>query len=120
MMLIEIFIKNELKPGDPIPKETELDEAMGVSRTVIRESLNRLKTIDIIDSKKHKGTVIKSPSLFNVFQKSVIPNILSDATLRDIFELRLIIEVGLADFICQRVTPADIKSLIEIVPKYLI
>jgi len=115
MMLIEIFIKNELKPGDPIPKETELAEAMGVSRTVIRESLNRLKTLDIIESKKHKGTVIKSPSLFNVFQKSVIPNILSDATLRDIFELRLIIEVGLADFICRRVTPADIKSLIEIV-----
>ncbi len=115
MRLIEIFIKNKLKPGDPIPKETELAKAMGVSRTVIRESFNRLKTIDLIESKKHKGTVIKSPSLFNIFQKTMIPNLMSDTTLRDIFELRLIIEIGLADFICQRITPADIKFLIEIV-----
>ncbi|MCJ7448981.1 MAG: GntR family transcriptional regulator [Bacteroidales bacterium] len=115
MKLIEIFIKKELKPGDPIPKETELAEAMGVSRTVIRESLTRLKTIDIIEAKKHKGTVIKSPSLIKTLEKSLIPNILDDATLRDIFELRLVIEVGMADFIVQHVTPSDIKNLNEIV-----
>lgn len=115
MKLIEIFIRKELKPGDPIPKETELAEAMGVSRTVIRESLTRLKTIDIIESKKHKGTVIKSPSLFGILQKSMIPNILDDTTLRDIFELRLIIEVGMADFVINRVTPEDIRKLEKIV-----
>lgn len=113
--LLEIFIRKELKPGDPIPKETELAEAMGVSRTVIREALTRLKTIDIIESKKHKGTVIKSPSLFNILQKSMIPNILDDSTLRDLFELRLIIEVGMADFVFHRVTSEDIKKLEKIV-----
>jgi GntR family transcriptional regulator, transcriptional repressor for pyruvate dehydrogenase complex len=113
--LIEIFIKKELKPGDTIPKETELAEAMGVSRTVIRESLTRLKTIDIIESKKHKGTIIKSPSLFSILQKSMIPNILDERTLRDIFELRLIIEVGMADFVFQRITADDIRKLEKIV-----
>lgn len=115
LKLIEIFIRKELKPGDPIPKETELAEAMGVSRTVIRESLTRLKTIDIIESKKHKGTVIKSPSLFSIIQKSMIPNILDDTTLRDIFELRLIIEVGMADFVVKRITDEDIRKLEKIV-----
>jgi GntR family transcriptional regulator, transcriptional repressor for pyruvate dehydrogenase complex len=114
MKLIEIFIKRELKPGDLIPKETELAEAMGVSRTVIRESLNRLKTIDIIESKKHMGTMIKSPKLFNILHKSMIPNILDTETLRDIFELRLVIEIGLADFIFQHITPEDIEYLIDI------
>ena len=113
--LIEIFIRKELKPGDPIPKETELAEAMGVSRTVIREALTRLKTIDIIESKKHKGTVIKSPSLFSILQKSMIPNILDDSTLRDIFELRLIIEVGMADFVIRRISPDDFHKLEKIV-----
>jgi GntR family transcriptional regulator, transcriptional repressor for pyruvate dehydrogenase complex len=113
--LIEVLIKKGLKPGDSIPKEIELAEAMGVSRTVIRESLNRLKTLDIIETKKHKGSVIKSPSLFSILQKSMIPNILGNATLIDIFELRLVIEVGLADFIIQRATPTDIKSLTKIV-----
>lgn len=113
--LIEIFIRKELKPGDPIPKETELAEAMGVSRTVIREALTRLKTIDIIESKKHKGTVIKSPSLFSILQKSMIPNILDHTTLKDIFELRLIIEIGMADFVFNRITPDDIRKLEKIV-----
>lgn len=115
MKLAEIFISKDLKPGDPIPKEVELAEAMGVSRTVIRESLTRLKTIDIIESKKHKGTVIKSPNIFSILQKSMIPNILDDRTLKDIFELRLVIEIGLADFIFRRITPAHIKELDQIV-----
>ncbi len=57
--LIEVFLNKELKPGDSIPKETELSAFMGVSRTVIRESLNRLKTMGLIELKKHKGTIIK-------------------------------------------------------------
>lgn len=114
-MLIEVFIKKGLKPGDSIPKEIELVEAMGVSRTVIRESLNRLRALDLIESKKHMGTIIKSPELFSILQKSMIPNILGNATLIEIFELRLVIEVGLADFIIQRATPADINNLSKIV-----
>jgi GntR family transcriptional repressor for pyruvate dehydrogenase complex len=115
--LLEIFIKKELKPGDLIPKEVELAEAMGVSRTVIRESLNRLKTIDIIESKKHKGTVIKSPDLFAILHKSMIPNILDNKTLKDLFELRLIIDVGLSDFIFQKITPEDIRKLEKLIAK---
>ena len=37
--LIEVFVHKELRSGDSIPKETELASFMGVSRTVIRESL---------------------------------------------------------------------------------
>jgi DNA-binding FadR family transcriptional regulator len=115
--LLSIFLRKELKPGDPIPKEVELAEAMGVSRTVIRESLNRLKTIDIIESRKHRGTVIKSPDLFAILNKSMIPNILDSNTLRDLFELRLIIDVGLADFVVRKATPEDIRKLEKLIEK---
>ncbi|MBN2633509.1 MAG: FadR family transcriptional regulator [Bacteroidales bacterium] len=115
--LIEIFIKKDLKPGDSIPKETELAEAMGVSRTVIRESLTRLKAMDIIEAKKHKGTVIKSPDFFAVLQKSMIPNILDENTLKNLFELRLVLEIGMADLLVSRVTPDDIKNLEKIIEK---
>ena len=57
MQLLEIFINKGLKTGDKIPKELELASAMGVSRTVIRESLTRLKAMGLVDSIKHKGTV---------------------------------------------------------------
>jgi DNA-binding FadR family transcriptional regulator len=93
MNLLNFFEINNLKPGDLIPKEMELSNAMGVSRTVIRESMNRLKTMGIIESIKHKGTIIKSPDFSVLLQKSMIPRILDNSTLKDIFELRLVIEI---------------------------
>jgi DNA-binding FadR family transcriptional regulator len=115
MNLIDFFMKKKLIPGDVIPREMELAQAMGVSRTVIRESLNRLKTMGLIESIKHKGTLIKSPDLPGILQKSMIPNILDQQSLKDAFELRLVLEVGMTDLIVKRATDKDIEELSEIV-----
>jgi GntR family transcriptional regulator, transcriptional repressor for pyruvate dehydrogenase complex len=113
--LIDLFIRKKLNPGDLIPKEVELASSLRVSRTVIRETLNRLKTMGLIESIKHKGTVIKSPDLSEILQKTLIPNILDQSTLKDIFEMRLVIEVGMADLVVQRATKEDITALYEII-----
>lgn len=113
--LLHYFEIKELCPGDLIPKEIELSKAMGVSRTVIRESLTRLKTIGIIESIKHKGTIIKSPDFSAILKKSMIPSILNNTTLKDIFELRLILEIGMADSIINHITEKDIYELTRIV-----
>ncbi len=113
--LIDLLISEKLNPGDQIPKELELTEMLGVSRTVIREALNRLKTIGLIESTKRKGSTVKSPDLLFLLKKSLIPNILDQATLKDIFELRLVIEIGMSDLIYNRATPEDIAELEEIV-----
>lgn len=115
MNLIDFFIKKELQPGDLIPKEIELASAMGVSRTVVRESLTRLKTMGIIESKKHKGAVIKSPDLSALLQKSMIPRMLDNSTLKDVFELRLVLEIGMADLIFHHINADNIKELEQIV-----
>ncbi|WP_167616039.1 FadR/GntR family transcriptional regulator [Maribellus sediminis] len=115
MQLLEIFINKGLKTGDTIPKELELASAMGVSRTVIRESLTRLKAMGLVDSIKHKGTVLTSPNLAQILQKSMIPKVLDDETLRNIFEIRLILEIGMADSIFQHITDDDIAELENIV-----
>ena len=50
--LVELLQQSKLKVGDSIPKELELAEALGVSRTVIREALTRLKIMGLIETKK--------------------------------------------------------------------
>jgi len=115
MTLIDLLISKQLNPGDMIPKELDLVEMLGVSRSVVRESLNRLKTMGLIESVKHRGTVIKSPNLLKLIKKSLIPNILDSDTLQDIFELRLVLEIGMSDLIFQRITAEDIDELYEIV-----
>ncbi|KIC91868.1 FadR/GntR family transcriptional regulator [Flavihumibacter sp. ZG627] len=113
--LVQLLQDRKLKVGDAIPKEIELAEKLGVSRTVIREALLRLRVMGLIESKKKKGSVITSPDLFGVMSKSMNPHILDQDTLKEMFELRLVLEIGMADFIFQRITPADIAELRKIV-----
>ena len=113
--LVELLQNRKLKVGDVIPKEIELVETLGVSRTVIREALARLRTMGLIESKKKKGSVITSPDIFGIMSKSMNPHILDQETLKEIFEIRLVLEIGMADFIFQKITKEDIKELKEIV-----
>ena len=62
--LVDLLNQRKLKVGDSIPKELELTELLGVSRTVVREALLRLRMMGLIESKKKKGAVITSPDLF--------------------------------------------------------
>jgi GntR family transcriptional repressor for pyruvate dehydrogenase complex len=113
--LLELLKKENLKSGDPIPKENDLCEAMGVSRTVIREALTRLKTIGLIESKKNKGMILTEPDLLIGLDKLLQPDILSEKTLQDMFEMRLVLEMGIAELIFARIQPKDIADLKAIV-----
>lgn len=113
--LVGLLQQQKLKVGDSIPKEIELAEALGVSRTVIREALLRLRMMGLIESKKKKGSVITSPDIFGNLSKSMNPHILDPGTLKEVFEIRLVLEIGMADFLFHRITKADIKELKQIV-----
>ncbi|MBJ6367808.1 FadR/GntR family transcriptional regulator [Snuella sedimenti] len=117
MRLKEYFKENNLKIGDSIPKELEFAEALGVSRTVIREALLRLRTIGVIESKKRKGMVLTQPDIIQNFEKAIEYNLLGEQTLTDIFELRLILEMGMADLLFARKTKEDLEELDKIVTK---
>ena len=71
----------------------------------------------LIESKKKKGAVITSPDLFGFMSKSMNPDILDQETLKGIFEIRLALEIGMADFLFHRVTKEDIEEPKEIVKK---
>jgi len=113
--LVELLLERKLSVGDVIPKEIELAEALGVSRTVIREALTRLKMMGLIEAKKKKGSVITSPDLFGMMSKSMNPYILDQETLKEIFEIRLVLEIGMADLLFHRITSEDIHELKKIV-----
>ncbi len=113
--LVRLLQERKLKVGDSIPKEIELSQSLGVSRTVVREALLRLRMMGLIESKKKKGAVITSPDLFAILGKSMNPHVLDQETLKEIFELRLVLEVGMADFLFKRMTKEDLADLRRIV-----
>lgn len=113
--LVSLLKQKKLKVGDVIPTEIELSKSLGVSRTVVREALLRLRLMGLIESRKKKGSVITSPDIFGILSKSMNPHILDEDTLMDIFEIRLVLEVGMADSLFRKITPEDIAELKVIV-----
>ncbi len=113
--LLAFFKDNNLKPGDAIPKELEFAESLGVSRTVVREALLRLRTLGLVESKKHRGMILKQPDIINNFERILDPTLLGEDTLKQLFELRLILEMGMADFLFENRDQKDLDELEEIV-----
>ncbi len=115
MKLIDLFINKGFKVGDALPKEIELSETLGVSRTVVREAMLRLRMVGLVESKKHRGAILTNPDLLSPLKKSLHPSILAEKTLQDIFEMRLVLEVGMADLLFDKITDQDIEDLEKIV-----
>jgi len=115
MDLLDFFREKQFQVGDVIPKEVELAVQLGVSRTVLREALLRLRMRGMVETKKKRGTVITNPDLLGLLEKTLYPGILDNGTLRDVFELRMVLEIGMGDLIFERVTQADIDELYAIV-----
>ncbi|RPI98323.1 MAG: FadR family transcriptional regulator [Desulfobacteraceae bacterium] len=81
-------------PGSKIPSEHELSRTMGVSRVSIREGIQHLVSLGILETRHGEGTFVRELS-GEIYFNSLIPLIALDET--DIFhvlEYRRIIEKG--------------------------
>lgn len=117
LKLREYFKKKAFKPGDLLPKELEIAASLGVSRNIVREALSRLKVLGLIDTKKKRGMILAEPDILGSFEKVLDPLIMPDSILYDIFGLRLVLEMGLADMLFMYKTEQDIQELEKIVAK---
>lgn len=117
--LREYFEKSAFRPGDPLPNETEIAEKMQVSRNVVREALSRLRMLGMIEARPRRGMVMAKPDILGGIERVLNPYILGKNTLKDIFELRLLLEMGIAELLFERKTDTDIQELERIVKKQL-
>lgn len=115
--LREYILKRGVQPGDAIPKETEIAQTLGVSRNVVREALSRLRMLGMIESKKKRGMILTQPDVMKGLERILHPTILDINVRKELFELRLVLEVGLGDLLFRRKTAAQLATLDTIVER---
>jgi GntR family transcriptional repressor for pyruvate dehydrogenase complex len=115
--LLDYIVKRAIKAGDSIPKETELAQGLGVSRNVVREALSRLRMLGLIESRKKRGMILTQPDVMKGLERILHPTILDTEVRKELFELRLVLEVGLGDLLFQRKTEDQLKKLSAIVER---
>jgi GntR family transcriptional repressor for pyruvate dehydrogenase complex len=104
----ERIATGELSPGQLLPAEAALASHYGVSSRVIREALGALAARGLVEVRAGKGTVVRgvdSSALRDFFDVAL----LADArALWDLFELRKLVEVQVAELAARRATAGDI------------
>lgn len=102
-------------PGALLPRETELTASYGVSRTSIREAMKVLAAKGLIEIRQKIGTRVRDRDLWNVFDTDVLTwqheQGLSEAVMRNLIELRQIIEPATARLASARATMADLRRI---------
>ncbi len=107
---IKDIIRNEnLKPGDRLYSEKQLSERLEVSRSSIREALRMLEVSGIIKVYQGKGVFINDQdTMVHPVQDWVVENAES---LKEHFEVRLLIEPHAASVAAQRASSKDLEIL---------
>lgn len=103
----------EFRPGDRLPTEKRLVEQYGVSRAVVREAIARLKADGFVDTRQGAGAFVAAkPGLanFRIAQPEGGGRI-AQADLVHIFELRSVIEAGMAELAAKRRDAGDLAAL---------
>jgi GntR family transcriptional regulator, transcriptional repressor for pyruvate dehydrogenase complex len=112
--LHQLVDEGKLKVGDRLPAERELAETFRVSRSSVREAIKTLEREGLVVTKPGSGTFISAVDVESLV--APLASLLSRGkdALIDLFEMRRLVEPGIAALAAERATPADILRLKEI------
>ena len=102
--------KGEFKPGDQLPTESQITQAFGVSRTVVREAMSRLQAAELVETRHGIGTFVREGAGRAPFRIDPVES----ATLSEliaILELRISLEAETAALAAERRSAADLAAM---------
>lgn len=71
-MLATAILRGDYAPGALLPREAELMENFGVSRTVLREALRTLTSKGLVESRPKVGTKVRRRSAWNLLDADLL------------------------------------------------
>lgn len=113
------ILGGELRAGEKLPSERELVEALGVSRTSVREALRILEALGIIDA--HTGSGRDAGSVVTGRSTAALGNLLrlhmavTQIDLADLVEIRCQLEQNAAASAATHATGEEIAHLRELI-----
>ncbi|MGL5440438.1 MAG: FadR/GntR family transcriptional regulator [Filifactoraceae bacterium] len=93
--IINGILTNKFLPGEKIPTEQELANAMGVSRNSVREAVKTLISYGILEIKRPEGTYVCKGFVPAMINPSLYGLIIGSSSSRDIIMLRKMVDIGI-------------------------
>jgi DNA-binding FadR family transcriptional regulator len=109
--ILRMASSGQIQPGEKLPSDRELAEAMGVSRPTVREALLALQLLGVVEVRAGDGAYVVhggSPARFG--RDIALP---ADFSVEpsEVIEARIAIEPTIARLSASRITPQGVESL---------
>jgi DNA-binding FadR family transcriptional regulator len=108
------ILEHDLKPGDPLPPETELAQQLDVSRNSVREAVKALEALGILETRQGTGLFVRHFSFDPILDNLAYGMLFDLKHLNDVMEVRCQLELGMVEKVVQKVTPDQVQRLREI------
>lgn len=100
------------KPGDRLPTQDELIAIFGVSRTPIREAMQSLSTLGVVEISARRGAVVRALPVESVIDMAVLSGSMDPAgSIDDVFVFRHEIEGATAELASLNATDEQLGLL---------
>ncbi|MBX3023615.1 FadR family transcriptional regulator [bacterium] len=108
--------RGELRPGNPLPNESELLAHFRVARPTVREALRILEAERLVEIARgaHGGARVREPDIRAASGHCALLLQLRGATIADVYEVRLMLEPAAARLAAER-APGDAARQLEAV-----
>lgn len=111
--LLNMLASGEYPEGSKLPSETQLCEALGVSRNTVRTAMSKLIALGVVDNQQGFGNCVRSLNV-GMYANSILPCMLANASdLVLATEFRIGVESMAARLAAMRATDEDIEQLHE-------
>lgn len=107
----QMIVDGRLKPGDRLPPERVLCDALQVSRPTLREAMGSLIAMNILTAQPGSGTFVSSLSTEELLEPMQFVLALSHSNLDQLFEVRCALEPEAASLAAGRAEPDDVYAI---------
>jgi GntR family transcriptional regulator, transcriptional repressor for pyruvate dehydrogenase complex len=113
--ILDRILRNGLKPGARLPPEAEMRQQLGVGRGTVREALRLLEAQGLITvrSGPQGGPVVEELDIEHMTRLLLLLLIFWEATLRDVYEVREVLDPLVAGLAAQHASDEQIEQLRE-------
>jgi DNA-binding FadR family transcriptional regulator len=106
-----LIFEGKLKPGEKLPSERDLAKSLNVSRVSLREALNTLQGMGLIEIQRGNRTFVRPVTTRSIYDPLVAYTKSNSLNVIKIFEVRKYLEVGSVCLAAERATDEEIQNL---------
>lgn len=112
--ILALLIERRLKPGDRLPPEAEMARLFGISRVSLREGLQGLKFLGLLEASPRRGTRLRDVDYALLGRVIGFQLVVAGPSRGQLSDARFFVELGALELAFERATPRDLARLREL------